>query len=413
MILKSFFRDRSGNVAIILALAMMPLLGAVGAAVDYSRLFHVRSAMQNHLDIAVLAAVQEANETDAKVRFSGFFSSGFRPNESEVHNVSAKVERFDITELEGVATADVDMTFMHIFGIETMPVGVRATAARKTGFQELVFAVDLSGSLGMGATPEDRTALEALTRPYTANELAPKKSWYAASLPQGCAFACHRRESWEPGKKTVYEMARDAGIKVREDELNVQFDGLTDLLLDPRDELVQQGKRKVTVVAFSNNAKKLIERATLRSAVNGILDSFPYSERFETVFSSAFTTIGSVLGTQGSGTQDSPAKMLILITDGIESADATNVQKPIDTKLCAGIKAKGFPVAVVELKYPKLSKNYLYDATVKPVENKISPAMEACASPGWYFQAIMNDTVPDKFKELKAKFGLTNIRLTK
>ncbi len=53
-------------------------------------------------------------------------------------------------------------------------------------------------------------------------------------------------------------MAREAGIRLREDELKSQFNGLVDLLLDPADPTVQQGMRRVGVIGFSNNAQLLV-----------------------------------------------------------------------------------------------------------------------------------------------------------
>jgi len=41
-----FLADRCGGVAPILGLRLVPLLGAVGAAVDYSRAGAIRTAMQ-------------------------------------------------------------------------------------------------------------------------------------------------------------------------------------------------------------------------------------------------------------------------------------------------------------------------------------------------------------------------------
>ena len=45
-----------GNVAIVFALSLVPLVGAIGAAVDYSRIGDIRSRLQLALDSAVLSA---------------------------------------------------------------------------------------------------------------------------------------------------------------------------------------------------------------------------------------------------------------------------------------------------------------------------------------------------------------------
>ena len=100
------------------------------------------------------------------------------------------------------------------------------------------------------------------------------------------------------------------------------------------------------------------------------------------------------------------------ISDGIESRDAYFSQSSMDVSLCTAVKNKGFQIAVVEIKYPKLVSNSLYADTVLPVETTISPAMQQCASPGWYFQAVNNADVPAKFLALKDQIMAGASRLT-
>ena len=56
-----FFRDRKGGVAPLLALGLVPLVGAVGAAVDYSRASNVRAAMQAAADATALMLAKTAS----------------------------------------------------------------------------------------------------------------------------------------------------------------------------------------------------------------------------------------------------------------------------------------------------------------------------------------------------------------
>src|SRR5271169_6222466 len=50
-----FWSDRRGNIAIIFGLAIVPVMGAIGAAVDYSVANASRTAMQAALDNTALA----------------------------------------------------------------------------------------------------------------------------------------------------------------------------------------------------------------------------------------------------------------------------------------------------------------------------------------------------------------------
>ena len=45
-LLNRFRRDRSGNIAVLFAIASLPIMSAVGCAVDYSRATQLRSKLQ-------------------------------------------------------------------------------------------------------------------------------------------------------------------------------------------------------------------------------------------------------------------------------------------------------------------------------------------------------------------------------
>jgi Flp pilus assembly protein TadG len=67
--LRAFNRSRSGNVAITFAIATLPIIGAVGAAVDYSRANAVKAAMQAALDsTALMLSRDAATLTDAQLQ---------------------------------------------------------------------------------------------------------------------------------------------------------------------------------------------------------------------------------------------------------------------------------------------------------------------------------------------------------
>src|ERR1700738_4220604 len=51
---RSFAAANQGNIAVIFAIALLPVLGFVGAAIDYSRAVSARSSMQAALDSTAL-----------------------------------------------------------------------------------------------------------------------------------------------------------------------------------------------------------------------------------------------------------------------------------------------------------------------------------------------------------------------
>ena len=60
MSLSRFMKDRRGGVAPMFAIAVVPLLGLVGAAVDYSRANSIRAGLQSALDATALAMAKLA-----------------------------------------------------------------------------------------------------------------------------------------------------------------------------------------------------------------------------------------------------------------------------------------------------------------------------------------------------------------
>lgn len=60
-----FGRSDRGNIAVIFAITMVPLMGLVGAAVDYSRVINARTAMQTALDTAALMISKDASNLTA------------------------------------------------------------------------------------------------------------------------------------------------------------------------------------------------------------------------------------------------------------------------------------------------------------------------------------------------------------
>ncbi len=80
--LGAFRSEQDGNVATMFALAIIPIIGFTGAAIDYSRASSVRAAMQAALDATALAMSKEAGtvtQQQAADGCSGVFHRGLQP----------------------------------------------------------------------------------------------------------------------------------------------------------------------------------------------------------------------------------------------------------------------------------------------------------------------------------------------
>ena len=81
MLFQRFLDDRSGSVLPLLGLAAIPVLGLIGASVDYSRAAAVQTAMQAAVDSTSLAMAKGAAsqtagqlQTNAQTYFNALFT---------------------------------------------------------------------------------------------------------------------------------------------------------------------------------------------------------------------------------------------------------------------------------------------------------------------------------------------------
>ena len=98
MALRSFIRNCDGGVAPLLALAAIPLMGFVGAAVDFSRATSARTAMQAAVDATALALAKDAQKystTQLPQTANDLFKANFaRLEVSDADAVSPRISSF-------------------------------------------------------------------------------------------------------------------------------------------------------------------------------------------------------------------------------------------------------------------------------------------------------------------------------
>jgi len=152
MLLARFFKDRRAGVAPLLALGIVPLVGAVGAAVDYSRANSVRSAMQNALDATALMLSKDAQSlTGAQLtqKANVYFTSMFdRPEAANVQVsqqfTSPQQGSFSLT-VSGSAT--VATMFWRLIGQPNIDVTASGEVVWGIKKLNLALALDNTGSM--------------------------------------------------------------------------------------------------------------------------------------------------------------------------------------------------------------------------------------------------------------------------
>jgi Flp pilus assembly protein TadG len=147
-----FIEDRRASVAPIFTLAIISIIGFVGAAVDYSRANSVKSAMQAALDATALAVSKDAQTlTPAQLsqKANSYFTSVFdRPEAKNVQVTSQFTNpQAGTFNVHVAGTATVDATFAKVLGQSQLNVGAMADVTWGIKKLELALALDNTGSM--------------------------------------------------------------------------------------------------------------------------------------------------------------------------------------------------------------------------------------------------------------------------
>jgi len=179
MLFTRFVRNRDGGAAPLLALAVLPVLAAMGAAIDYSRASSTRSALQGALDATGLMLSQEAatlTPADLGAKANAYFTSLFTRREAQ--NVSLSHEFASPQQgsfsLKLTAQTNVPMVFAGILG--QSQIAVSATSEVLWGIKRLnlALALDNTGSMSSnGKMAALKTAAHNLLNTLQAAEKVP------------------------------------------------------------------------------------------------------------------------------------------------------------------------------------------------------------------------------------------------
>jgi Flp pilus assembly protein TadG len=431
-LLGRFRRDQRGNIAVIFALSLIPVLSCIGCAVDYSRATQLRSKLQAAIDAASVGSVSKkspafiaagsmtadgpipAGVTDATNIFNGNMSgtAGYTLN-----SMSAVVMKSGGSVTSTTTfSAQVPTTFMNVIGKSAMTVTGASTSTSNTPvYIDFYLLLDNSPSMGVAATPADITQLQAKTG--------------------GCAFACHDTTS----SNSNYDIAKTWNITTRIDVLRTATQQLMDTasstatypnqfrmaIYDFGGSSATIGLRSLFSLSSSlSSAKSAAGNIDLMS-VAGQNDA--YTADKDTPFTTIFPTINSAISSPGTGTSSAPLKYLFFVSDGV--ADESNAsclktmtnstwgniaprcQSPINPALCTTLKNRGIKIAVLYTTYQPPTDDW-YNGWIAPFNagpygpspnSEIAQNMQSCASPGFYFEVSPTDGISQAMNTLFQK----------
>jgi Flp pilus assembly protein TadG len=411
-----FRRDQRGNIAVIFTIALLPILSAIGCAIDYSRATQLRSKLLAAADAASVGSISKTSPafiaagtmnsdgpiavgvTDATNIFNGNManqSSGYTMN-----SVTPTVAKVGSTITSTVQfSASLPTIFLGVMGKSNMTLtGTSTATVNMPLYVDFYLLLDNSPSMGVGATPADVATM-------------------VNNTPDQCAFACHDVSD----SNNYYKLAKSLGVTMRIDVLRT---ATQDLMVTAGATATYSNQFRMAIYDMGTTADSaalttvFALSSSLSSAktaagtidlmtVNGQNDNNDQDTNYDTLL----TQMNSAISAPGAGTSSAPLKYLFFVSDGV--ADEVNAgclytmsnptwgnisprcQEPINTALCTTIKNRGIKIAVLYTTYLALPTNSWYNSWVAPFNagpwgpspnSQIALHMQSCASPGLYFE---------------------------
>src|SRR3954454_23559378 len=345
--------DRSGNVAIIFAIAIIPVFGAVATAVDYSRANSARTAMQVALDASALMVAKEAaNLANGQVqtKATSYFNSQF--NRPDVNNLNLTFSMVsngpgDFTVV-AEATGAIDTSIAQVIGKKTMDI--RATAQVRWGFKalELALALDNTGSMAQkNKITELKAAVKLLFSILKTNSKVPGDTKIAV-IPFNTVVNVgtdYVDATWMSFDATVTKANWNGCVADRDQPNDVK-------------DATPSGAATLFPAAQCTTLAKALPLTDNWDALNAMVDTM-------TPAGNTNVTIGMAWGwhaltqkepfTQAQPVKPDVEKVMILLTDGLNTANRfTTVPSQIDARtaaVCDNIKKaniKLYTVRVIE-----------------------------------------------------------------
>jgi Flp pilus assembly protein TadG len=148
--MKNFLKSQSGNVSVLLGLAIVPLLLGAGCAIDWVRANNTRTILQGAADAAALAGSTAKDQSAANL--TQVVNDYLRANKAMDALQSVTSVSQNLNMGQGTFTVQIQGTiktsFMAIAGIPLMDVGASSQVGVGGTALELAMVLDNTGSMG-------------------------------------------------------------------------------------------------------------------------------------------------------------------------------------------------------------------------------------------------------------------------
>jgi len=172
--LAEFGRSEGGNIAVIFAIALVPILTFMGAAIDYSRANSARSSMQSALDSTALMLSKDLTDgrilsSDIEAKAQSYFTALYSNKDStvatpDIHGTYTPKDPITgqstiVVSGSGYVTTD----FMRIAGFPQLNFNTGATSTWGIARMRVALVLDVTGSMSQdNKMPNLQSAAKAM-----------------------------------------------------------------------------------------------------------------------------------------------------------------------------------------------------------------------------------------------------------
>lgn len=139
-----FWKNRGGNISLMLALTAMPMIVAIGSGLDLMQYERTRASLQSGLDRGVLAAASLNQSKPRRETIQGYLSAF---PESAYTLTDDGQDTYSFKTVSATATYAMPTTFLQLLGIDEMKVVAKSKAQEQRRHIEVSLVLDLSGSM--------------------------------------------------------------------------------------------------------------------------------------------------------------------------------------------------------------------------------------------------------------------------
>lgn len=462
-----FGRNRKGNVAVITALTIIPIIFLLGMTIDFTQALRKKEQLDAAADAAAIAAVRPAmlmqSDSVAQAAANAIFMSVANGMTGLVAIPTPSITITDSGLQRTVAVsytaASVNNFPKVLLNTASWPINGASTAqAASAPNMNWYLLMDDSPSMAIGATDTDINNLITAT--------APSKQ--PASSSQNCGFACHETNiAHDGGTKDNLTIARNAGVTLRIDLVTSALNQLLNTWTNCPQSGVSGGVMqcmsalnnttyKAALYTFDtglNTLATLTTPTTAGTQVSGIslmpvlyqncVTSSSCNTDYGTNIAGALSSLNSIMPNPGLGSNaagDTPQEVVFLVTDGVEDkivsgasacpnaslASNNRCQQPLDTTMCTTLKNRGIKIAILYTEYLQLinlgpSQNitdswYMswidkYDESTSAT-GTIAQNLQSCASPGFFSDVQTGGDISQALTDLFIKVASSTASLT-